>query len=251
MIFLLQSSNIVSFKIKRLLFFQVPDARRQPPLSVPLYLDALARRPTDNISNHPMSCGSFSSHTITRPEDVLGIDRQHNIPKLDAYYGIPKSHYHSAPGPDVGDGYASNQYGIGKLLSPPSQYYQQGVPPHSQATPYGIDKLTTIPLNYYNHPPNANDKTSIDQRDTLPTQTLHYGPSIQTAPVSNHSLYQPSIPHTNLQMNNSQLQKVPNSMDQSRPPQSGSDSPHSTYSQLYKGSHPQTQVCYLSVCISS
>ncbi|KAL4229240.1 hypothetical protein ACF0H5_012280 [Mactra antiquata] len=214
---------------------QIPDVRHQQQLSLPPFYG----RTSEHISSHPMSSSSLTSHSVGRSEEIID-NRQHTVQKPDPYYGVPKTHYHSSPGLDVNDPYHGNQYGVSKLFSPASQYYQQGIPSQGQVTPYGIDKLATSSLNYY-HPANINDKSSVEQQDMNPTQTLHYGPSTQNLPVSNHSLYQTGIPH-NLQMNNSHLQKVSNSLDQSRPFQSVTGSSHSTNSQLYPGPHPQTQV---------
>lgn len=199
------------------------------------FLDSLTRSLySPDLANKPMSSVPFTAHTMGHPEEILGLDsRQHSIQKPDPYYGLPKSHYHHTPGVDVGDSYTGNQYGLGKLIgTQQGSYYQQGVPNQPQ-THYGIDKLTAVPLNYYNQP---NDKSSHEQRDTLPKQTLHYGPS-----VSNHSHYQSSIPHTDQQHSNPNHQKVPKCSEQVRATLQPA-SPHLAYGPVYKGTQPQTQV---------
>ncbi|XP_053408528.1 uncharacterized protein LOC123559589 [Mercenaria mercenaria] len=222
---------------------QVTDSRHLPADSLtyssPSFLDSLTRSLyTPDLTNKPMSTPPFSSLPMCRPEDILGLDsRQHQIQKPDPYYGIPKSIYHQSSGTEAGDNYANNQYGLSKLLSPQQgTYYQQNMSSQPQ-TLYGIDKLTSTPLNYYNQP-NSNDKSSTEQRDTVPKQTLHYGP----VSTPNHSHFQHSIPRSDQQHTNPSQQKVLNSTEQLPAYQSGHVSPHLTYSQVYKGSQPQAQV---------
>lgn len=229
--------------------FQVADSRHLPADSHNLtyssasFLDSLTRSfYSQDLTSKPMSVPPFSGHPVGRPEEILGLDnRQHPIQKPDPYYGIHKSMYITG-GAEVGDTYTPNQYGLNKLLSPQQgTYFQQPASSQPQVH-YGIDKLTATPLNYYNQPNNT-DKSSIEPRDTVPKQTLHYGPSVQPVSTPNHSHYQQSIPRSDQQhLSNPSQHKVPNSSEQLQVYHSGIASPHLTYSQVYKGSQPQTQV---------